>query len=73
MIWYLYSKLDSLLCQGLSEPEFYYWIIGSNNFSVRFIKIISHYEKIGYNINVLHQTACLVVNHDWVDHQACSL
>ena len=34
----------------------------SNNFSAQFIKIISHYKKIGYNINVLQQTACLVVN-----------
>ena len=24
--------------------------------------VISHYKKIGYNINVLQQTACLVVN-----------
>ena len=24
--------------------------------------MISHYKKIGYNINVLQQTACLVVN-----------
>ena len=37
-------------------------IVGSNNFSEQFIKIISHYKKIGYNINVLQQTACLVVN-----------
>ena len=36
--------------------------VGSNNFSAQFIKIISHYKKIGYNINVLQQTACLVVN-----------
>ena len=36
-------------------------IVGSNNFSVQLIKIISHNKKIGYNINVLHQTACLVV------------
>ena len=34
----------------------------SSHFSARFIKIISHYKKIGYNINVLQQTACLVVN-----------
>ena len=27
-----------------------------------FIKIISHYKKIGYKINVLQRTACLVVN-----------
>ena len=37
-------------------------IVGSDNFSVQFIKIISHYKKIGYNIDVLQQTACLVVN-----------
>ena len=37
-------------------------IVGSNKFSAEFIKIISHYKKIGYNINVLQQTACLVVN-----------
>ena len=61
--------LKSLLRQGLSEPDFYgdlvyklKKIVGSYNFSAQFIKIISHYKKIGYNINVLQQTACLVVN-----------
>ena len=54
---------------GLSEHEFYgdlvyklNKIVGSDNFSAQFIKIFSHYKKIGYNINVLQQTACLVVN-----------
>ena len=37
-------------------------IVGSNNFSAQFIKIISHYKRIGYNINALQKTACLVVN-----------
>ena len=62
-------RLKSLLRQGLSEPDFYgdlvyklKKIVGSNNFSAQFIKIISHYKKIGYNINELQQTACLVVN-----------
>ena len=61
--------LKSLLRQGLLEPDFYgdlvyklKKIVGSNNFSAQFIKIISHYKKIGYNINVLQQTACLIVN-----------
>ena len=61
--------LKSLLRQGLSEPEFFCdlvyklkKIVASNNFSVQFIKIISHYKKIGYNIHVLQQTAYLVVN-----------
>ena len=61
--------LKSLLRQELSEPDYYGDLVyklkkfdGSNNFSAQIIKIISHYKKIGYNINVLQQTACLVVN-----------
>ena len=61
--------LKSLLRRGLSEPDLYgdlvyklKKIVGSNIFSVQFIKIISHYRKNIYNINVLQQTACLVVN-----------
>ena len=36
-------------------------IVGSNKFLAQFIKIMSHYKKIGYNINILQQTVCLVV------------
>ena len=61
--------LNVLLRQELSEPDFYgdlvyklKKIVSSNTFSAQFIKIISNYKKIGYNINVLQQTACLVVN-----------
>ena len=63
------AGLKSLLRQGLLEPEFYgdlvyklKKIVGSNDFSAQFIKINSHYKKIGYKINLLQQTACLVVN-----------
>ena len=61
--------LKTLLLQGLSEPEFYgdlvyefRKIIGKYDFPYRFKKIIVRYKKIGYNIDVLRQTACLVVN-----------
>ena len=61
--------LKSLLRQGLLEPEFYgdlviklKKIFCSNKFSAQFIKIIFQYKKIGYNTNVLQQTACLLVN-----------
>ena len=60
--------LKTLLLQGLSEPEFYgdlvykfRKIIGKNDFPY-FKKVIVCYKKIGYNINVMRQTACLVVN-----------
>ena len=62
-------RLKSLLHQGLLEPEFYgdlvyklKKIVGSNIFSAQFIKIISDYKKIDYNIYVLQQTGCLLVN-----------
>ena len=61
--------LKSVLREGLSKPEFYGVLVYklkknvvSNNVSAQFLKTISHYKKIGYNINVLQQTACLVVN-----------
>ena len=61
--------LKSLLRKGLSEPEFYgdlvyklKKIVGSNNFSAQFIKMNSHYKKIGYNIYVLQHNPITVGN-----------
>ena len=61
--------LKRLLLEGLSEPEFdgdlvykFRKIIGKNDFPYHFKKIIVRYKKIGFNIDVLRQTACLVVN-----------
>ena len=70
IIWFLNSKLDLNLSCAKDFRNLFYGdlmyklkkIVSSNNFSAQFIKIISHYKKIGYNINVLQQTACLVVN-----------
>ena len=68
MISGFWVGLGSLLGQGLWEPGFYgdlvcglRKIVGSNNFSAQFIKMISHYKKIGCGVGVLQQTACLVV------------
>ena len=51
--------LKSLLRLELLEPKFYgdlvyksKKIVCSNDFLAQFIKIISHYKKIGYNINI---------------------
>ena len=61
--------LKTLLLQGLSEPEFYgdlvykfRKIICENDFPYHIKKIIVRYKKIGYYIDVLRQTARLVVN-----------
>ena len=45
-------------------------IIGKYDFPIHFKKIIVRYKKIGYNIDVLRQTACLVVNSTKVNNHA---
>ena len=59
--------LKSLLHQGLSEPEFYGDLVykfkkirGMTDFFYQFRKIIMRYKRIGYNLNVMRQSACLV-------------
>ena len=61
--------LKTLLLQGLSEHEFYGDLVyklrkitGNNYFPYHFKKIIVRFKKIGNNINVMRQMACLVVN-----------
>ena len=61
--------LKTRLHQGLSEPEFYgdlvykfKKIVGRADFSYQFRKIIVRYKRIGYNINIMRQSACLVFN-----------
>ena len=67
--------LKTLLIEGLSEPEFYgdlvnkfKKLIGSNDVSFQFRKIITRYRRIGYYLNVMRQSACLVFNPITVDN-----
>ena len=58
----------------LSEPESYgdlvykfKKLIGKNDFSFQFRKIITRYRRIGYNLNVMRQSACLVsLTQSWL-------
>ena len=58
--------LETLLHQGLSEPEFYgdlvykfKKIVGRANFSDQFKKMIVRYKHITYNINIM-RTVCML-------------
>ena len=69
--------LKLLLHQGLSEPEFYgdlvykfKKIMGMTDFSDQFRKNIMRYKTIGYNLNEMRQSACLVINPITVDGYA---
>ena len=69
--------LKTLLHQGLSEPEFivdlvykFKKIVDRADFSDQFKKIIVRYKRIGYNINIMRQSACLVFNPIMVNNFA---
>ena len=60
--------LKTPLLEDLSEPEFYGDLVykfrkisGKNDVPYHFKKIIVRYKKIGYNVDVLRQTACLML------------
>ena len=70
-------SLKTLLQRGISEPEFYgdlvyrfKKIVGKSNFPEQFRKLINRYKRIGCSLDIMRQTACLVVNPIIVDGYA---
>ena len=58
--------LKTLLQQCISEPIFYgdlvykfKRIVGKPNFSDQFKKIVKRYVRVGYNLDIMRQSACL--------------
>ena len=69
--------LKTLSREDLSESEFYGDLVykfkklkGRNDFSFQFREIITRYRRIGYSLNVMRQSACLVFNPIMVDNYA---
>ena len=61
--------LKTLLQQGISEPVFYgdlvykfKRIVGMSSLSGQFKKMTKRYKRVGYNMDIMRQSACLVVN-----------
>ena len=59
--------LKTLLQQGISELTFYgdlvykfKRIVGKPNFSDQLKKIVKRYIRVGYNLDIMRQSACLV-------------
>ena len=70
--------LRALVLQGLSEPGFCGGlvsgsgeVVGDYGFPCRFRGMIVYYRKIGCGMDVLRQTACLVVNPIKVGSSVC--
>ena len=68
--------LKSLLHQGYRNQNFmltvykFKKIRGMTDFSDQFRKIIMRFKRIGYNLNVMRQSVCLVINPITVDGYA---
>ena len=63
--------------QGICNPEFYgdlvykfKKIIGNPNFSYIFKRIVNRFKRTGYSLDILRQTACLVVNQIMIEGYA---
>ena len=61
--------LKTLLQQGISEPIFYgdlvykfKRIVGKPNFIDQFKKIVKRYIRVGYNLDIMRQSACQILN-----------
>ena len=61
--------LKTLLQQGITEPIFYGDLdykfkrtVGKPNFSDQFKRIVKRYIRVGYNLDIMRQSACLVLN-----------
>ena len=62
-------ELKTLMQQGISEPTFngdlvfkFKRIVGKPNFSDQFKQIVKRYIRVGYNLDIMRQSACLVLN-----------
>ena len=70
------TQNDKILCPS-SKPEFYGDLVykfkknmGRADFSDHFRKIIIRHKRIGYDLNVMRQSACLVIEPITVDNFA---
>ena len=61
--------LKALLQQVITEPIFYGDLVykfkrnvGKPNLSDQFKKIVKRYIRVGYNLDIMQQSACLVLN-----------
>ena len=59
--------------QGISNPEFYgdlmykfKKIIGNPNFSDLFKGFVTRFKRAGYTLDIMRQTACLVLTKLWL-------
>ena len=73
-------SLKKLMQQGICNPEFYEdlvykfkKIIGNPNFSNLFKRVVNRFKRAGYTLDIMRQTACLVLTQSWLKAMLHSL
>ena len=61
---YLGTRILRWQCMDIEK------FVGKSNFSEQFRKPIYHYKRTGYSLDIMRQTACLVINPIIVDGYA---
>ena len=56
------SIRSSMKQTPLSNHDLFKRIVGNPNFSDQFKKIVKRYIRVGYNLDIMRQSACLVLN-----------
>ena len=66
-------SLKKLMQQGICNPEFYgnlvyklKKIIGNPNIYDLFKRIVNHFKRAGYTLDIMRQTACPVLTQSWL-------
>ena len=66
--------------QGICNPEFYEdlvhkfkKIIGNPNFPDLFKRIVNRFKRVGYTLDIMRETACLVFIQSWLKAMLHSL
>ena len=74
------SVRKKLMQQGICNPEFYgdlvykfKKIIGNPNFSNLLKRIVNRFKRAGYSLDIMRQTACLVLTQSWLKAMLHSL
>ena len=73
-------SLKKLMQQGICNAEFYgdlvyefKKIIGNPNFSNLLKRIVNRFRRAGYSLDIMRQTACLVLTQSWLKAMLHSL
>ena len=66
-VWYLIVSIPDPCCLSYFAKDFFKIIVGKPSFSDQLKKITQRYTRVGFSMDIMRQSACLVANPITVD------